>query len=287
VYLKKIGKSAYGTVFLVKNRVDGQIYAMKILAKAPIYAQCERYSSTFKNEINIFKQLECPFLCKIHFYFETETRKYYVSDYIRGGELFYYLGNEVRYTEENIRFYSAQIICGVEYLHLIGIIYRYLQPGNILLTAEGNIKLTDFGISKQGLQCADKNFAIFCGNPEYMAPEIIMGEGYTESIDWWSLGILIFEMLTGLSPFYSKYDENEVYQNILTKELIIPNYFSQEVSDLILNLLVKNPLQRLNDPKKIKTHEWFRSIDFQELWKLKIKIPFVPKNLDVNSPMYG
>jgi len=202
-------------------------------------------------------------------------------DFINGGELFHHLSNEKRFSEERTRFYSAQIVTGIEYLHNIGVIYRDLKPENILLSAKGNIIMTDFGLSKQGLQAADSRTATFCGTPEYLAPEIIKGEEYTKAIDWWSVGTIIYEMLTGLPPFYTE-DEENMYTKIMTADLEFPHFLSYEVTDLISKFLRRDPNQRLQSPAEIKAQPWFSSIDWDKLSKLELEPPFKPnvKSLD-------
>jgi len=163
----------------------------------------------------------------------------------------------------------------MEYLHSHGIIYRDLKPENILLSAQGNIIMTDFGLSKEGLTANDARTATFCGTPEYLAPEIIKGDDYTKAIDWWSVGTLIYEMLTGLPPFYTE-DEENMYHKIMTAELRMPATFSPDVSDIISKFLKRDPKQRLQDPAQIKAHPWFRDIDWIALENLEIKPSFVP-----------
>jgi len=196
-------------------------------------------------------------------------------DFINGGELFHHLSNEKRFNENRAKFYSAQIVSGIEYLHSHGIIYRDLKPENILLSNLGNVIMTDFGLSKQGLLSNDSRTATFCGTPEYLAPEIIKGEEYTKAIDWWSVGTLIFEMLTGLPPFYTE-DEENMYHKILSAELVLPSYFSAQVSDIISKFLIRNPSQRLQEPSQIKAHDWFFDIDWYQVEHLQVPPPFVP-----------
>jgi len=196
-------------------------------------------------------------------------------DFINGGELFHHLSREKRFSEERAKFYAAQIVSGMSYLHLNGIIYRDLKPENLLLSAQGNIVMTDFGLSKEGLEAKDARTATFCGTPEYLAPEIIRGDDYTKAIDWWSVGTLIYEMLTGLPPFYTE-DEENMYHKIMTADLVIPSFFSPEVADIIRQFLQRDPKTRLQDPERIRAHPWFRDIDWNRLESLQIPPPFVP-----------
>jgi len=247
---------------------------MKVLKKSVIAARGEIDHT--RTEQQVLARVDSPFLAKLHWSFQTDEFLYFIMDFINGGELFFHLSNERCFNEDRSRFYAAQIISGIQYLHNMGIIYRDLKPENILLNNLGNIVMTDFGLSKQGLVSNDSRTTTFCGTPEYLAPEIIRGEEYTKAIDWWSVGTLIFEMLTGLPPFYSDQEEN-MYHKILVGPLEIPSHFSPEVSDLINKLLIKDVKDRLQDPIQIKAHPWFKPIDWYQLEHLQIKPPFVPK----------
>jgi serine/threonine protein kinase len=197
-------------------------------------------------------------------------------DFINGGELFHHLSIEKRFSEERARFYVAEIVSGMEYLHKAGVIYRDLKPENLLLNGQGHIVMTDFGLSKEGLHAKDARTATFCGTPEYLAPEIIKGDNYTKAIDWWSVGTLLYEMLTGLPPFYTE-DEENMYHKIMTADLVIPPFFSPEVADLIKQFLIREPTQRLQDPLKIRSHPFFASINWEKLESLQIVPPFKPE----------
>jgi len=164
----------------------------------------------------------------------------------------------------------------MEYLHKAGVIYRDLKPENLLLNGQGHIVMTDFGLSKEGLHAKDARTATFCGTPEYLAPEIIKGDNYTKAIDWWSVGTLLYEMLTGLPPFYTE-DEENMYHKIMTADLVIPPFFSPEVADLIKQFLIREPTQRLQDPVKIRSHSFFSSISWEKLESLQIVPPFKPE----------
>jgi serine/threonine protein kinase len=163
----------------------------------------------------------------------------------------------------------------MEYLHSHGVIYRDLKPENLLLSHKGHVIMTDFGLSKEGLYY-DERTSTFCGTPEYLAPEIIKGEDYTKAIDWWSVGTLIYEMLTGLPPFYTE-DEENMYHKIMTATIDFSKpYFSPEAQDIIKKFLNRDPLQRLQDPREIKSHPWFRDINWDKLMRLELTPPFIP-----------
>jgi len=201
-------------------------------------------------------------------------------DFINGGELFHHLSREKKFTEDRARFYAVEIICAMTYLHEQGIIYRDLKPENILLDKKGHVVMTDFGLSKEGLKSAGDTTATFCGTPEYLAPEVISGESYTKSIDWWSVGTLIFEMLTGLPPFYNQ-NEEQMYDKILKSDVTYPVYLSAEVTDLMKRFLTRDPQLRLQDPDQIRAHPWFKPINWEKVKNKEIPVPFVP---NVKSP---
>jgi len=282
IKLKVIGRGGFGRVLLVRKKDSGKVYAMKILKKSVIAARGEIEHT--RTEKSVLARVDSPFLAKLHFSFQTDDNLFLVMDFINGGELFFHLSNEKRFSEDRTKFYSAQIVAGIEYLHNLGVIYRDLKPENLLLSAQGNIVMTDFGLSKQGLEAKDARTATFCGTPEYLAPEIIKGEEYTKAIDWWSVGTIIYEMLTGLPPFYTD-DEEHMYTKIMTAELVFPNFLSPEVIDIISKFLKRNPNERLQQPEEIKSHPWFSTIDWDKLMKLEIVPPFKPnvKSVDDTS----
>ena len=191
-----------------------------------------------------------------------------VLNYLPGGELFYRLKREGRFSVERVRLYTAQIALGLGHLHSLDMIYRDLKPENILLDEMGNVCLTDFGLSKEMVNTPNAA-RTFCGTPEYLAPEILQGVGHGKAVDWWSLGTLVFEMLTGLPPFYSR-NINHMYEKILKAELRCPSYLPNDVKDLIEKLLVRDPMRRLgsspSDIKELEAHPFFASLDFGKVY---------------------
>ena len=162
-------------------------------------------------------------------------------EFVNGGELFHHLQREKRFSEPRVVFYAAEILTALQYLHENGVIYRDLKPENILLRDDGHITLTDFGLCKEGLTSDQDRTDTFCGTPEYLAPEVLKGEGYTKSVDWWSFGSLVFEMLAGLPPFYSQ-DVQEMYKNIMTQPLVFPDIVSEVARDLLTDVKHRNSL---------------------------------------------
>jgi len=197
---KVVGRGSFGKVFMVERKSDGQIYAMKTLKKDFII-KTNQVSQT-KTERDIMTLINHPFVVKLHFAFQTEDMLYFVTDFLNGGELFLHLCNEIRFTEDRARFYAAEMVLAISHLHENGIIYRDLKPENVLLDSSGHIKITDFGLSKmKSLDNLDQMTNTFCGTPEYLAPEVIQARGHSYGVDWWSLGMLIYEMISGINPF--------------------------------------------------------------------------------------
>jgi len=271
--MKVIGKGSFGKEFQVRKKDNGQIYAMKVLNKKAIIKRGEVQHTL--TEKNILKNLVHPFLVNLYFTFQTHDKLCFVMDFVNGGELFSHLQKEKKFPEPRTKFYVGQITLGLEYLHNMGIIYRDLKPENLLLTDDGHICMTDFGISKEGVTCEDDRTSTFCGTPEYLAPEILQGVPYGKAIDWWSLGTLMYEMLAGLPPFYSK-DVQLMYKKILTTELKMPEGASPEARSLLAGLLERDPAKRLQDPKVIKSHAFFKTILWDKMIAKELPPPYVP-----------
>uniref|UniRef100_A0A7N4NWC7 non-specific serine/threonine protein kinase n=1 Tax=Sarcophilus harrisii TaxID=9305 RepID=A0A7N4NWC7_SARHA len=210
--------------------------------------------------------------------FQTEGKLYLILDFLRGGDLFTRLSKEVMFTEEDVKFYLAELALALDHLHGLGIIYRDLKPENILLDEEGHIKITDFGLSKEAID-HDKRAYSFCGTIEYMAPEVVNRRGHTQSADWWSFGVLMFEMLTGSLPFQGK-DRKETMALILKAKLGMPQFLSIEAQSLLRALFKRNPSNRLgaglDGVEEIKRHPFFVTIDWNKLYRKEIKPPFKP-----------
>ena len=275
--LKVIGRGSFGKVCLVEYLPTNEIFAMKSLKK-DILIEEEQIESTLL-EKEILQNIDHQFLCKLIFYFQTEDRIFFVMPFLSGGELFQHLKKFKRFSEEMVRFYGAQIAIALQYLHDKKIIYRDLKPENILLDEKGYLCLVDFGMAKK-LEYNKKALS-FCGTPEYLAPEIIKGEGYDENIDWWSLGIILYEMICGVPPFYDD-NLNKIYYLIQNTEVSFPHniYLSDDVKDIIFNLLKKDVKERLGYSSgivEIKNHSFFKGINFQDIENKKIEAPFIPK----------
>ncbi|XP_032900966.1 ribosomal protein S6 kinase alpha-1 isoform X2 [Amblyraja radiata] len=276
--LKVLGQGSFGKVFLVrkiKMPDAGQLYAMKVLKKATLKVR-DRVRT--KLERDILVDVNHPFIVKLHYAFQTEGKLYLILDFLRGGDLFTRLSKEVMFTEEDVKIYLAELALALDHLHGLGIIYRDLKPENILLDEEGHIKLTDFGLSKEAVEHEKKAYS-FCGTVEYMAPEVVNRRGHTHSADWWSYGVLMFEMLTGSLPFQGK-DRKETMTLILKAKLGMPQFLSSEAQSLLRALFKRNPANRLgagvDGVEELKRQTFFANIDWNKLYRRELKPPFRP-----------
>lgn len=278
--LKVVGKGSFGKVFQVRKRDTGQIYAMKVLKKEQLLKR--KQVAHTQTERKVLEEIDHPFIVSLRFAFQTQDKLYMVLDYFSGGELFFHLKSNGRFSEELARFYAAEIVLALECLHLHTIVYRDLKPENVLLDEEGHIRLTDFGLSKESISGSTLTHT-FCGTPEYLAPEVIHGAGYNKAVDWWSLGTLLYEMITGLPPFFNT-NVHVMYEKIMRAQLTFPPYVSPEAVSLLTGLLQRNPTARLGggprDAEELKEHPFFKSIDWAKLYNKVTVPPFRPYNKD-------
>ncbi|XP_039219326.1 ribosomal protein S6 kinase alpha-4 isoform X1 [Crotalus tigris] len=295
--LKVLGTGAYGKVFLVRKLTGhdaNKLYAMKVLRKAAIVAKAKTTEHTRTERTVLEHVRQSPFLVTLHYAFQTDSKLHLILDYVSGGELFTHLDQRDHFTEEEVRFYSGEIILALEHLHKLGIIYRDVKLENILLDNEGHVVLTDFGLSKEFVTEDRERTFSFCGTIEYMAPEIVRSKsGHGKSVDWWSLGILVFELLTGASPFTLEGEKNsqaEVSRRILKCSPPFPSLIGHEARDLLQKLLCKDPKKRLGSgptgAQEIKEHPFFRGLDWVELAARQVRPPFKPlirHELDVRN----
>lgn len=281
--LNLVGKGSFGKVIQVRKINTGEIFAMKVLSKRHIVEHNEVAHT--KSEKNILMKLQHPFLVGLNYSFQTDDKLYFILDYVNGGELFYHLQREKRFSEDRVRFYGAEIVLALEYLHAAGVVYRDLKPENLLLTDEGHICMTDFGLCKEGLFSPEDRTETFCGTPEYLAPEVLVGHGYGKAVDWWSFGSLLYEMLTGLPPFYSQ-DVQEMYRKIMTDKLTFPEFVHPDARSLLEQLLERDAEKRLTEPNLIKRHPFFKAINWELLYQKKIPPPYMPEvkgKLDISQ----
>ena len=275
--LKLIGTGSLGRVILVRYNYNNNIYAMKELSKAKIKLNKQEEHS--KAERDLMVKLNSPFTVNIKFAFQDESKLYIVSEFLQGGDMFYHIHHStIHLTEETVKFYIIEIILGIEFLHSNNVIYRDLKPENILMDSEGHIKLSDFGLSKLLENPKDKAYTL-CGTLQYLAPEIIKNKGYDKSVDWWSLGCVYYEMLTGKVPF--KVKANLINQNIFEEKINFEEISNPILVNLISQLLSVNPKKRLGygeyDAKKIKEHQYFNDVDWNKYLNKEIEPPFLPK----------
>ncbi|XP_054154142.1 serine/threonine-protein kinase Sgk2-like isoform X2 [Oppia nitens] len=275
-FLKVIGKGSFGKVYTARHKAEDQIYAVKVLNKKMIIKRNERNHIMSERNV-LLKNLNHPFLVGLYYSFQSREKLYFVLDYVNGGELFFHLQKERYFGEPRARFYAAEITSALGYLHSQGIIYRDLKPENILLDSDGHIILTDFGLCKEGLR-EKETTNTFCGTPEYLAPEVLRKESYDRTVDWWCLGAVLYEMLYGLPPFYSR-DTAEMYDNILHKPVRLRTNISLAARSMLEGLLQKDKKKRLGgieDTDELKRHEFFKPINWADLESKNIPPPFNP-----------
>lgn len=246
-------------------------------------------------ERSVLAQINNPFIVPLKFSFQSPEKLYLVLAFVNGGELFHHLQREQRFDVNRSRFYAAELLCALECLHGFNVIYRDLKPENILLDYAGHIALCDFGLCKLDMKDEDRTNSkyffleepkhlliagiAFCGTPEYLAPELLLGQGYTKTVDWWTLGVLLYEMLTGLPPYYDE-NTNEMYRKILSEPLHFPGpeIVPSAAKDILTLLLDRRPGHRLgaNGASEIKAHPFFHSIDWRRLLGRKYDPSFRP-----------
>ncbi|KAG6891660.1 AGC protein kinase Gad8 [Termitomyces sp. T32_za158] len=276
-----IGKGSFGKVMQVRKRDTQRIYALKTIRKIHIVNRNE-ITHTLAERL-VLARVNNPFIVPLKFSFQSEQKLYLVLAFVNGGELFHHLQREGRFNEERARFYSAELLLALEHLHELDVVYRDLKPENILLDYTGHIALCDFGLCKLNMKGNEKTNT-FCGTPEYLAPEILTAQGYDKTIDWWTLGVLLYEMLAGLPPFYDEVTD-DMYRKILNDPLVFGPEFGPEARSVLTGLLTRNPSKRLgvNGAEEIRRHPFFKNhIDFNKLLQKRIIPPFKPR---VASPV--
>merc|ERR1719435_628748 len=286
--IKVIGRGSYAKVLMVELKSTKRIYAMKVIKKELVtddedidWVQTEKH--VFETASNH------PFLVGLHSCFQTASRLFFVIEFVKGGDLMFHMQRQRRLPEEHARFYSAEICLALNYLHERGIIYRDLKLDNVLLDHEGHIKLTDYGMCKEGIRPGDTT-STFCGTPNYIAPEILRAEDYGFSVDWWALGVLLYEMLAGRSPFDivgatdnpDQNTEDYLFQVILEKTIRIPRSLSVKAASILKGFLNKNPADRLGCNREhgfmeIMTHPFFKTIEWELLEQKQIPPPYRPR----------
>ncbi|CAO3588305.1 unnamed protein product [Absidia cylindrospora] len=267
--MRTLGTGSFGRVHLIQSRVNARHYAMKVLKKTEV-VRLKQVEHT-NNEKHILEAVAHPFLGT----FQDDSNLYMVMDYVAGGELFSVLRRSHRFPDHVAKFYAGEVLLAIDYLHSKDIIYRDLKPENLLLDNQGHIKITDFGFAKY---VPDITWTL-CGTPDYLAPEVIQSKGYGKAVDWWSLGVLVYEMLAGQPPFYDD-DHLKLYEKILAGKIRWPNYFDPTAVSLLRKLLTADLSKRYGNLKAgsddIKHHAWFEGVDFHRLLAKQIRAPYVP-----------
>ncbi|XP_055707636.1 serine/threonine-protein kinase N isoform X3 [Phlebotomus papatasi] len=276
--LSVLGRGHFGKVILSQYRNTGEYFAIKALKKGDIISRDEVESLLSEKRIfEVANAMRHPFLVNLFACFQTEQHVCFVMEYAAGGDLMMHIHTDV-FSEPRAVFYASCVVLGLQYLHESKIIYRDLKLDNLLLDTEGYVKIADFGLCKEGMGFGDRT-GTFCGTPEFLAPEVLTETSYTRAVDWWGLGVLIFEMLVGESPFPGD-DEEEVFDSIVNDEVRYPRFLSLEAIAIMRRLLRKNPERRLGsserDAEDVKKQAFFRQIAWDDLLMRKVKPPFVP-----------
>lgn len=272
--IKTIGTGTFGQVCLCREKSTKKYGAMKILAISDVIRL--KQVEHVKNEKNILQEIRHPFIVSLRWHYRDSACLYMLLDYVCGGELFSYLRNAGRFCTSTANFYTAEIVLALEYLHSQSVVYRDLKPENLLLDRDGHLKITDFGFAKK---LTDRTWTL-CGTPEYLAPEIIQSKGHNKAVDWWALGVLIYEMLAGYPPFF---DDNPfgIYEKILAGKIEWPRHLDPVAKDLIKKLLVQDRTKRLGNMKNgaedVKRHRWFKGMEWQDVYTRKLKPPIIPR----------
>ncbi|VDL27199.1 unnamed protein product [Hymenolepis diminuta] len=258
--LKVLGKGTFGKVVLCKEKESGCFYAMKILKKTVLIEVCHT-----QTEHRVLQLNNHPFMTQLKYSFTTRDHIFFVMEYCNGGELFYHLSREHVFSEARTQFYAAEITSALGYLHSQNIVYRDLKLENLLLDKDGHIKITDFGLCKEDIGFGSTT-KTFCGTPEYLAPELLLDNDYGRSVDWWSLGVVMYEMMCGRLPFYS--NEHEILFELILQVLKFSS-LSQVARDILIRLLMKDPAERLGGGKadviEVMMHPFFESISWERL----------------------
>jgi ribosomal protein S6 kinase beta len=287
-----VGKGGFGKVLLVRHKAEpGSLYAMKVMNKSLLASRnAIRDAQAERNILAMLGHDECPFVVNLHVAFQTEKRVYLVMDFAGGGEIMFHLRQQAMLSEAHARFYAAELLVAIEFLHNKHILHRDIKPENVLLAEDGHLLLTDFGLAKDLSDCADPDAEqkhSWCGSEDYMAPEIIAREPHTgRPADWWAFGIFLFDCLCGHPPFSplhegggkgpEKKTRKKLHDRILKCKYKMPAYLTPECHSLIRGLLTRDTNKRLVDPAAIRAHPWFRTIDWDAARAKQLTPPIIP-----------
>ncbi|XP_041047363.1 protein kinase C delta type-like [Carcharodon carcharias] len=275
---KVLGKGSFGKVLLAELKGKGEFFAVKALKKDVVLMDDDVECTMVEKRV-LALAWDNPFLTHLYSTFQTKEHLFFVMEYLNGGDLMFHIQEKGRFDLYRATFYGAEIICGLQFLHSKGIIYRDLKLDNVMLDKDGHIKIADFGMCKENV-FGENRATTFCGTPDYIAPEILLGQKYTFSVDWWSFGVLLYEMLVGQSPFHGD-DEDELFEAIRVDTPHYPRWITRESKDILEKLFERDPSKRLGISGNIKQHNFFKTVNWTALEKKEIDPPFKPK---VKSP---
>ena len=278
-FLAVLGKGNFGKVMLAETKSTKQLYAIKVLKKEFIIENDEVESTKSERDVLIIaNRARHPFLLNLHACFQTETRVYFVMEYVSGGDLMWHI-QRGQFGTKRAQFYAAEVCLALKYFHENGVVYRDLKLDNILLTLDGHLKIADYGLCKKDMYYGSTT-STFCGTPEFMAPEILLDKKYGRAVDWWAFGVLIYQMLLQQSPFRGE-DEDEIYDAILADEPLYPIHMPRDSVSILQKLLTREPDQRLGsgptDAQEVMTHAFFRNVNWDDIQNKRVPAPFLPQ----------
>ena len=284
ICLAQLGKGSFGEVYLVQKINTKEKFAMKVLRKERIMGQnLLKYAIAERNVLSLSNH---PFIVKLNFAFQTSTKLFLILEYCPNGDLAKHLLFEKRFSEERAKFYICEVLLALENLHQRDIIFRDLKPDNVVLDSDGHCKLTDFGLSKEGIN-ENQITNSFCGSIAYLAPEMLKKQGHGKAVDWYLLGVLLYEMLVGITPFFTNRKE-DIFHNIEFGELKIPEFIREDTASLLRGLLQKDPWKRLGggikDAAEIKQHPYFKDVNWDDVYNKRIRPP--PVNVFTRNIMH-